>query len=234
MKPKRILIKLSGELLKGETEFGYDHEFIDALCDEIAKAHETNPEIAIVVGGGNILRGHQIESFGVDRATADYMGMLATIMNGLLLQSVLEKKGLYTRVMSAIEVNRICEQYIRRRAIRHLEKKRVVIFVGGTGNPFFTTDTAATLRAAEIGADIVIKGTKVDGIFTADPEKEMAQKLDQVSYLDCVKQGLRVMDLTAVTLSMDYSIPIVVLNLKERGNLLKFLKGEKIGSLISS
>ncbi len=233
MKYNRVLIKISGEILKGSQGFGFDFDFIQSLAEEIKESHLLGVELAIVVGGGNIVRGNTLESNGIDRATADYMGMLATVMNGLALQSVFEKNGLYTRVMSAIEMNKICEPYIRRRAIRHLEKKRIVIFTAGTGNPFFTTDTAAALRATEIEAQIMIKGTKVDGIFSADPSSESSYKLDTVSYLDCVKQGLRVMDLTAVTLSMDYSLPVAVINLTEKGNLIKFLKGEKVGSLIT-
>ncbi|MCS6893451.1 MAG: UMP kinase [Deltaproteobacteria bacterium] len=233
MKYKRILLKLSGEILRGSVDFGYDFDFIHELCQEIRDAHLLGVEIAIVVGGGNIVRGNQLESYGIERATADYMGMLATIMNGLALQSSLEQLGVFTRVMSAIEINRICEPYIRRRAIRHLEKGRVVIFTAGTGNPFFTTDTAASLRATEVNADIMIKGTKVDGIFSTDPAHGTAEKLDSISYIDCVKLGLRPMDLTAVTLSMDYRLPIGIINLKERGNLIRFLKGEKVGSIIT-
>lgn len=231
---RRILIKLSGEILRGENEFGYDFEFIEALCEEIKQAHTLGTEIALVVGGGNIFRGHQLQSHGIDRPTADYIGMLATMMNGLVLQSTLENIGLHTRVLSAIEINRVCEPYIRRRAIRHLEKGRVVIFVAGTGNPFFTTDTAAVLRATEINADIMIKGTKVDGVFSADPQDPSAEKLQSVSFRECLESNLRFMDLTAVTMGMDYNMPILVMNLRERGNLIKVLKGEKVGSLVSS
>lgn len=231
---RRILLKLSGEILKGDHEFGYDFEFIDALGEEIKEAHDSGTEIALVVGGGNIFRGHQLQSNGIDRATADYIGMLATMMNGLVLQSSLENRGLHTRVMSAIEINRVCEPYIRRRAIRHLEKRRIVIFVAGTGNPFFTTDTAAVLRATEINANIVIKGTKVDGVFSCDPSDPKAEKLQSVSFKECLESNLRFMDLTAVTMGMDYNIPILVMNLRQRGNLVKVLKGEKIGSLVTS
>jgi uridylate kinase len=231
---KRAILKLSGEILKGSQDSGLDTEFVSFLCDEIIEACSLGVQLALVVGGGNFVRGSKLEKLGIDRATADYMGMLATIINSLAIQSTLEAKGLPTRVMSAIEIRQVCEPYIRRRAIRHLEKNRVVIFAAGLGSPFFTTDTVASLRALEIGADLVIKGTKVDGIYTVDPEIGQGQKLDEVSYNYFLLNNLRVLDSTAVSLSKDYQVPIVVLKISEKGNLVKLLKGERVGSLITS
>jgi uridylate kinase len=230
---KRQLLKLSGEALMGNQTHGIDPELIDSYAKEIKKVFDQNIEIAIVIGGGNIFRGVSGATQGMDRATADYMGMLATVINALALQDALEKEGLQTRVLSAIEMREIAEPYIRRRAIRHLEKGRVVIFGAGTGNPFFTTDTAAALRAAEINADVLLKATKVDGIYTADPFKdENAKKLDKLSYRDVITNGIKVMDSAAVSLCMENSIPIVVFDVRKPGNLERVVKGEAVGSLV--
>ncbi|GAB6073099.1 UMP kinase [Venenivibrio stagnispumantis] len=235
LKYKRILLKLSGEALMGNLEYGIDPDFVNELCDEIKDIYEIGVQVAIVIGGGNIFRGVQGTKVGMDRATADYMGMLATVMNALALQDVLEKKEVPTRVMTAIEMRQIAEPYIRRRAIRHLEKGRVVIFAAGTGSPFFTTDTTGALRAAEIKADVLIKATKVDGIYDKDPNKYLdAKLLKEVKYLDAINQDLRVMDHTALTLCMENNLPIAVFNIKERGNLRKFVFGEEIGSIVKN
>ena len=217
----------------GDREYGIDPHFIDELAEEIKSVYEIGAEIAIVIGGGNIFRGVKGSSMGMDRATADYMGMLATVMNALALQDILEKKDVPTRVMSANEMRQIAEPYIRRRAIRHLEKGRIVIFAAGTGSPFFTTDTTGALRAAEIKADILLKATKVNGIYNKDPEKYTdANLLAEVSYLEAINKDLKVMDHTALTLCMENNLPIVVFNIKEKGNLMKILLGEPIGSII--
>ncbi len=230
---RRILLKLSGEALMGDLDYGIDPLFIDELAEEIKSVYEIGAEIAIVIGGGNIFRGVNGSSMGMDRATADYMGMLATVMNALALQDILEKKDVPTRVMSAIEMRQIAEPYIRRRAIRHLEKGRIVIFAAGTGSPFFTTDTTGALRAAEIKADVLLKATKVDGIYDKDPMKYPdAKLLREVSYLEVINKGLKVMDHTALTLCMENKLPIVVFNIKKKGNIMKILLGEPIGSKV--
>ena len=232
---KRILLKLSGEALAGELGYGIDPAVLDRIAREIRTVHELGVDIAIVIGGGNIFRGLQASATGMDRATADYMGMLATVINALALQSTLEKAGLMTRCQSAIEMPAVAEPYIRRRAIRHLEKGRVVIFAAGTGNPFFTTDTAAALRAVEIGAEIILKATKVDGIYTADPLVDpRAVRLDHVTYIEVLNRGLRVMDTTAISLCMENKLPIVVFNLNTPGNLRRIVCGDpSIGSFVS-
>lgn len=232
-KYNRILLKLSGESLTGENEFGIEASVLNRFASEVDKAHQLGVEIAIVIGGGNIFRGLSEKAREMDRVQADYMGMLATIINSLALQDVLEKKGIHTRVMTAIEMNKIAEPFIRRRAIRHLEKKRVVIFAGGTGNPYFTTDTAAVLRAVEIEADVIFKGTRVDGVYDNDPEKvKDALKFDTISYMEVVKRGLKVMDSTAITLSMDNKLPIIVFNFNTEDNLQRILLGELIGTKV--
>jgi len=233
LKYKRILLKLSGEALQGNKNYGIDPEFLRRLAKEIKQVVELGTEVAIVIGGGNIFRGVSGATQGMDRATADYMGMLATVINALALQDALEKEGLSTRVLTAIEMKEIAEPYIRRRAIRHLEKGRVVIFGAGTGNPFFTTDTAAALRAAEINADVLLKATKVDGIYTADPLKDKnAKKLDKLSYKEVITNGIKVMDSAAVSLCMENNIPIVVFDVRKPGNLERVVKGESVGSLV--
>jgi uridylate kinase len=231
----RILLKLSGEAFAGDTAYGVDGQTIRRIAEDIADVHrEFDVEIAVVVGGGNIWRGATGENAGMDRAQADYMGMLATVINALALQDTLEKLGQPTRVQSAIHMSQLAEPYIRRRAIRHLEKGRVVIFAGGTGNPFFTTDTTAALRAVEIEAGAVLKATQVDGIYTADPKKDpSATKLDTVSYIDVLSRGLKVMDSTAISLCMDNSLPIVVFDLLGRGNVRSLLAGDTVGTLVS-
>ncbi len=230
---KRILLKLSGEALAGQQGYGIDPEILRGIAVEIREVVKLGVQVAIVIGGGNIFRGVAASSMGMDRASADYMGMLATVMNSLALQDALEKAGVITRVQSAIEMQEIAEPYIRRRAVRHLEKNRVVIFGAGTGNPFFTTDTAASLRAIEIGAEIILKATKVDGVYNADPNKVMdAVKFDQLSYLDVLKKGLQVMDSTATSLCMDNKLPIIVFDLTTRGNIQRVVCGEQIGTLV--
>jgi uridylate kinase len=232
---KRILIKLSGEALAGEGEFGIDGERIASLGKEILEIHKQNIEVAIVVGGGNIFRGVKGVQTGIDRATADYMGMLATIMNSLALQTACEKAGLFTRVQSAIEINSIAEPYIRRRSVRHLEKKRIVIFAGGTGNPYFTTDTTASLRAVEVGCDVILKATKVDGVYTSDPKKDKdAKKYLQISFTESIRKKLKVMDQTALSLCMENNMPIVVFDIFNKGNLKNLIEGKKVGTLISN
>jgi uridylate kinase len=228
---KRIVLKISGEVLTGERDYGIDPEVILQIAQEIKEVAGLGLEVAIVIGGGNIFRGVAASSKGMDRASADYMGMLATVLNGLALQNALEKIDVHTRVQTAIEMREIAEPYIRRRAMRHLEKGRVVIFAAGTGNPFFTTDTTASLRATEIGAEVILKATKVDGIYDADPllHKD-AHKYETLTFLDVLKKQLKVMDATAISLCMDHQIPIIVFNLKEKGNILKVVLGEKIGT----
>lgn len=231
---KRILLKLSGEALMGELEYGVDTKIIDSIADELKEVHEAGIEVALVIGGGNIFRGIAASARGMERSTADYVGMLATVMNALTIQDALEKKNIHTRVLSAIEMKELAEPYIRRRAVRHLEKGRVVIFGAGTGNPYFTTDTAAALRAMEIDADIILKGTKVDGVYDSDPMiNKDAKMFKTLSYIDVLKDGLQVMDTTAVSLCMDNKLPIQVFNMKTHGNLMKILKGEKIGTIVS-
>ncbi|HHD11013.1 MAG TPA: UMP kinase [Deltaproteobacteria bacterium] len=234
-KYKRIMLKLSGEALMGSKSYGIDADVISDIAEEIKEAHQMGTEVAVVIGGGNIFRGIEASAKGMDRATADYIGMLATVLNALTLQDALEKKGVYTRVISAIEMKELCEPYIRRRAVRHLEKGRVVIFAAGTGNPYFTTDTAASLRAMEIHAEVILKATKVDGVYDRDPVKDpSAKKYDELTYLDVLKMGLKVMDATAVTLCMDNRLPIIVFSIKEKGNILKILRGEKVGTLVKA
>lgn len=230
---KRILLKLSGEALAGKLGYGIDPDIIRAIAVEIRGVVDLGVQVAIVIGGGNIFRGVAASSMGMDRASADYMGMLATVMNSLALQDALEKAGVITRVQSAIEMQEIAEPYIRRRAVRHLEKGRVVIFGAGTGNPFFTTDTAASLRAIEIGAEIILKATKVDGVYNSDPAKnEDAVKYEQLTYLDVLKQGLRVMDSTATSLCMDNDLPILVFDLTTSGNIERVVCGDQIGTIV--
>jgi len=235
-KPKysRVLIKLSGEALMGFQSFGVDPGMMDTLSRQIKEVHALGVEIAIVVGGGNIIRGVNVSEAGFDRATGDYMGMLATVINALALQSALEKIGIYTRVLSAINVAEVAEPFIRRRAVRHLEKKRVVIFAAGTGSPYFSTDTAAALRAMEIRAEVILKGTKVDGVYDSDPVKNSDAKFfDRLSYLEILERGLKVMDATAIALCKDNQLPIIVFNLKKEGNIKQAVLGKKVGSLIS-
>lgn len=230
---KRILLKLSGETLGGKGEFGFDITAADYIAGEIKDAQNLGCEVAIVIGGGNFIRGAKLSKIGIDRATADYMGMLGTIMNALALQSVLEKRGLYTRALSSITMAEIAEPFIRRRAIRHLEKKRVVIFCGGTGSPYFSTDTAAALRASEIGAEVILKATNVGGVYEADPRiNKKAKLLREINPLDMVRRGLRVMDLTAVTLAMENKIPVIVFDVFKKGNLKRLLKGERVGTVV--
>jgi uridylate kinase len=232
---KRILLKLSGEALAGEQGYGIEPTVLDRIAEEIRTIHDLAVDTAIVIGGGNIFRGLQASASGMDRASADYMGMLATVINGLALQSTLEKAGLMTRCQSAIDMPAVAEPYIRRRAIRHLEKGRVVIFAAGTGNPFFTTDTAAALRAVEVGAEIILKATKVDGIYTEDPLVDpRAKRLPHVTYIEALNRGLRVMDTTAISLCMENKLPIGVFNLNTPGNLLRIVCGDPVvGSFVS-
>ncbi len=230
---KRILLKLSGEALQGKLGYGVDPNVAGAIAQEIKEVHELGVQTACVVGAGNIFRGLQASQAGMDRATADYIGMLATIINSMVLQDALEKRGVPTRVQSAIEIHELAEPYIRRRAIRHLEKGRVVVFGGGTGNPYFTTDTAAALRAVEIGADVILKATKVDGVYDRDPVKDKrAKKFEKLSYMDVLKRRLQVMDSTATSLCMDNQLPIMVFNLTQRGNIRRVVMGEKIGTRV--
>ena len=230
---QRILLKLSGESLTGEKDFGIDAQVLNRFAKEVEKAHQTGVQIGIVIGGGNIFRGLSEKAKEMDRVQADYMGMLATIINSLALQDVLEKRNLHTRVMTSIEMREVAEPFIRRRAIRHLEKERVIIFAGGTGNPYFTTDTAAVLRAIEIEADVIVKGTRVDGVYDMDPEKAInARKFDSISYMDVVKRGLKVMDTTAITLSMDNQLPIIVFNFNKEDNLKYLVMGESVGTKV--
>jgi uridylate kinase len=233
MKYKRVLLKLSGESLMGSKQFGIDHDVLNQYAAEI-KEIANDVQIAIVIGGGNIFRGIEAADGGMDRVQGDYMGMLATMINSMALQSALEKMGVSSRLQSAIEMNKICEPFIRRRAVRHLEKNRVVIFGAGTGNPYFTTDTAASLRAIEIEADVVLKGTRVDGIYTADPEKDKsATKFEQISFDEVYKKKLSVMDLTAFTLCKENNLPIIVFDMNKKGNLKKVITGDKVGTLVS-
>jgi uridylate kinase len=230
---RRVMLKLSGEAFAGTSSFGIDPQVVSYISEEIQGVHELGIQVAVVVGGGNIFRGLAASSRGMDRASADYMGMLATVINGLALQNSLERLGVNTRVQTAIEMKEIAEPFIRRRAIRHLEKGRVVIFVGGTGNPYFTTDTAAALRAIEVGAEIILKATRVDGVYSADPLKVPdAVKFEELSYIEVLNRKLGIMDSTAVSLCMDNSFPIVVFNLLEKGGLLRLMMGEKVGTLV--
>ncbi|GAB4299027.1 MAG: UMP kinase [Desulfuromonadia bacterium] len=230
---KRVLLKLSGEALGGEQGYGICPETITAIASEVKDVVECGVEIALVIGGGNIFRGLAASSRGMDRASADYMGMLATMINSLAMQDALEKLGVHTRVQSAIAMQEVAEPYIRRRAMRHLEKGRVVIFGAGTGNPYFTTDTAASLRAMEIGADVILKGTKVDGVYSADPKKDpTAVRYSSLSYLEVLKKGLQVMDATATSLCMDNSLPIIVFDITTKGNVKRVVMGEEIGTIV--
>ncbi|MEE9204819.1 MAG: UMP kinase [Nitrospirales bacterium] len=234
-KYQRILLKISGELLAGDQEYGIQPSVLDTIADEIGEVVSLGVEIAIVIGGGNIFRGLAATASGMERASADYMGMLATLLNALALQDALERKGVSTRLQSAIEMRQLAEGYIRRRAIRHLEKKRVVIFAGGTGNPYFSTDTAAALRAMEIGAQVLMKGTKVDGIYEADPLTNPSAKMyNELPFLSIINQNLKVMDSTAITLCMDNGLPLIVFNFKETGNLKRVTQGAKIGTLVTA
>jgi len=233
LKYKRILLKISGEAMMGDMAYGVDPATVDYIAKEIKQAVSMGVEIAIVIGGGNIFRGVEASLKGIERASADYMGMLATVINALALQNYLEKYGIPTRVQSAIEMKELAESYIRRKAMRHLEKGRTVIFAAGTGNPYFTTDTAASLRAMEIGADVILKATKVDGVYSSDPMKDpSAKKYTTVTYIDVLKKGLSIMDSTAISLCMDNNLPIVVFNLRGKSNIRKILEGKKIGTLV--
>ncbi|MCH2490341.1 MAG: UMP kinase [Flavobacteriales bacterium] len=234
MQYKRILLKLSGEALMGKRQYGIDPERLSEYAQEIKQITDQGVEVAIVIGGGNIFRGVAGASRGMDRVQGDHMGMLATVINGLALQSALEDEDIPTRLQSAIKINEVAEPFIRRKAIRHLEKGRVVIFGGGTGNPYFTTDSAAVLRAIEIGADVILKGTRVDGIYSGDPEKDHeATKFDFISFDDVLKKGLKVMDTTAFTLSQENQLPIIVFDMNTKGNLVKVVAGEKIGTKVN-
>ncbi|MGZ8421709.1 MAG: UMP kinase [Nitrospira sp.] len=231
---RRILLKVSGEMLAGEQGYGIQPSILEGLADEIADVVAMDVEVAVVIGGGNIFRGLAASARGMERASADYMGMLATVLNALALQSALESKGVSTRVQSAIEMRQLAEGYIRRRAIRHLEKKRVVIFAGGTGNPYFSTDTAASLRAMEIGAQVIMKGTKVDGIYDSDPVKNpQAKKYTEIPFLSILTQNLKVMDSTAISLCMDNRLPLIVFNLTEKGNFKRVVQGDPIGTVVT-
>lgn len=234
MKYKRILLKLSGESLMGEKQFGIEQDILDQYARQIKEVVAKNVQVAIVVGGGNIFRGVQAESGGMERAQGDYMGMLATMINSMALQASLEKIGVSSRLQSAIKMEQIAEPFIRRRAIRHLEKGRVVIFGAGTGNPYFTTDTAASLRAIEINADVILKGTRVDGIYTADPEKDKtATRYETISFSEAMGKNLKVMDMTAFALCQENQLPIIVFDMNKKGNLLQVIEGKKIGTLVS-
>jgi len=232
-KYKRILLKLSGESLMGDKSFGMDPNMIEQYARDIKGITELGVQVAVVIGGGNIYRGMNEKDTGIERAHGDYMGMLATVINGMAMQAMLEKVGVYTRLQSAIKMEQIAEPYIRRRAIRHLEKGRVVIFGAGTGNPYFTTDTAGSLRAIEIQADVILKGTRVDGIYTADPEKDKtAKKYTKITYQECISKNLKVMDMTAFTLCMENKLPIIVFDMNKSGNLHRVVTGEGVGTLV--
>ena len=229
----RILLKLSGEALVGDQEYGISPAIVKKVSAEVKEIKEMGVEVGIVIGGGNIYRGVAASTEGMDRTSADHMGMLATVINSLSLQDALEKAGVYTRVLSAIEMHQIAEPYIRRRAVRHLEKGRVVIFAGGTGNPFFTTDTAAALRAMEIKAQVILKATKVDGVYDQDPLlSKKAKKFDSLSYIEVLNRGLKIMDATAISLCMDHHLPVIVFNLNQKGNIKRVVLGQKIGTVI--
>lgn len=233
LKYKRVLLKLSGESLIGDQKFGIDAKMLVHYAKQVKQLVDKGVEVAIVIGGGNIYRGLQAEASGIERVTGDYMGMLATCINGMALQSGLEAAGIFTRLVSAIEMQEIAEPYIRRKAIRHLEKGRVVIFSAGTGSPYFTTDSAAALRANEIGADVILKGTRVDGIYNADPEKDpTAEKFSKISFSKVISLGLKVMDMTAFTLCKENNLPIVVFNINDDANLLRIVQGEEVGTLV--
>ncbi|MDE1154253.1 MAG: UMP kinase [Acidobacteriaceae bacterium] len=232
---KRVLLKISGEALAAGRGFGVDAVFIHKVAAEIADAARLGCQVGVVVGGGNFFRGVAEQAIGMDRVAADHMGMLSTVINAIALQDAIEKAGLPTRVMSAIEMHEVAEPYIRRRAVRHLEKGRVVIFAAGTGNPYFSTDTAASLRAMEIGADVLLKATSVDGIYTADPKKDPeATKFEEITYMDILQKGLRVMDTTAVSMCKDNSLPMIIFSMREAGNIVKVVSGEKLGTLVTA
>lgn len=234
MKFKRILLKLSGEALMGEQQYGIDAERLNQYSEDIKRVKDLGVEIAIVIGGGNIFRGVDAEKSGIDRVQGDYMGMLATVINGMALQSSFEKHGMYTRLMSGIEMDKVCEPFIKRRAARHLEKGRVVIFGAGIGNPYFTTDSTASLRAIELQCDVVLKGTRVDGVYNADPEKDPnAVKYNRVSYKEVYEKGLNIMDMTAFTLCQENGLPIIVFDMNKPGNLQRIMEGEEAGTLIN-
>jgi uridylate kinase len=230
---QRILLKLSGEILAGERGHGIDEQILGGFAEEIREVHALGVQVGIVLGGGNIFRGLAASGRGMDRVAADHMGMLATVINSLALQHFLEHHAIQTRVMSAVEMNRVCEPYIRRRAVRHLEKGRVVILAAGTGNPYFTTDTAAALRAVETGADVILKATRVDGVYSGDPEKDPSVTFfPRISYLDILQKGLKVMDSTAISLCMDNRLPLVIFNVGVRGNLMRVVQGETVGTRV--
>lgn len=234
MKYKRILLKLSGEALMGNQQYGIEAERLNQYSEDIKKAKDLGVEIAIVIGGGNIYRGVEAEKSGIDRVQGDYMGMLATVINGMALQGSLEKAGMYTRLMSGLKMDQVCEPFIKRRAVRHLEKGRIVIFGAGIGNPYFTTDSTASLRAIEMHCDVVLKGTRVDGVYSADPEKDPnAVRYKQVSYKEVYEKGLNIMDMTAFTLCQENNLPIIVFDMNKPGNLLKVTQGEEAGTLIN-
>jgi uridylate kinase len=233
VKYKRILLKLSGEALMGEEDYGIDPKVISRLAKEVLEVHAAGAEVGVVIGGGNIFRGAGLAQAGMDRVTGDHMGMLATVMNALALQDALEKLGAFARVMSAIKINEVCEDYIRRRAIRHLEKGRIVIFAAGTGNPFFTTDSAAALRAVEIGADVVLKATKVDGVYSADPKKDKtAKRYEHLNYDDVIERKLNVMDTAAIALCRDHRMPMRIYDMSRAGDLMRIVQGKAIGTLV--
>ncbi len=233
LKFKRVLLKLSGEALMGSQPYGIDPQVVETVAREVMEVYKKGVQLAVVIGGGNIYRGIAASASGMERSSADYMGMLATVLNALALQNSLEKLGVVTRVQSAIEMKELAEPYVRRRAIRHLEKDRVVIFAAGTGNPYFTTDTAAALRAMEVGAEVILKATKVDGVYSADPMKDKnAKKFDELTYLEVLQKQLKVMDATAISLCMDNDLPIIVFNLKQPGSILKAVSGKKVGTIV--
>lgn len=233
LKYRRVLLKLTGEAMAGESKRGLDYTAIGSIAGQIKEVHDLGAEIAIVIGGGNILRGSEVAKAGVDRSTADYMGMLGTVINGLALQSALEQHGVATRMQTAINVSQVAEPFVRRRALRHIEKGRVIIFAAGTGNPYFTTDTCASLRAMEMGAEVILKATKVDGIYTSDPMKDKsARKYKELKFMDVLKNGIKVMDAAAISLCMENQIPIIVFNMLEKGNIKRVLCGEEIGTIV--
>jgi uridylate kinase len=235
MKYKRILLKLSGEALEGSKDYGIDPVRLQHYAEDVKQVVDLGVQVAIVIGGGNFFRGVDAEASGIDRVQGDYMGMLATVINGMALQSAMERLGLYTRLQSGIKMEQVCEPFIKRRAVRHLEKGRVVIFGAGIGSPYFTTDSAASLRAIEIGADVVLKGTRVDGIYTSDPEKNpTAERYTKISFTEVYQKGLNVMDMTAITLCQENNLPIIVFDMNKRGNLLKVLSGESVGTLVTA
>ncbi len=231
---KRVLLKLSGEALQGKQDYGVDPDVVEDIATQLKEVKALGVQLAVVIGGGNIFRGFQGENRGMDRATADYMGMLATVINSMALQDALERKGVYTRVQTAIAMHSVAEPYIRRRAIRHLEKDRIVILAGGTGNPYFTTDTTAALRAIELGAEVILKATKVDGIYSDDPKlNKSAKRFKSLRYMDVLKKGLKVMDSTAISLCMDNNLPIIVFDLLKQGNIRRVITGQNIGTTVS-